>query len=146
MRKLVYTMFINNNRTPFHLWWKENLLKNQNVSKMIVGWTEVKSSPISPLGHAPDFIVKIVNGFQPLTVSDNRFSNNIINAVSGKISPIICKKSHGEIPFYKKIPSEKINWGKNPVGNNLPGRNPMILNFFCSVLVTFWVAFSFIWW
>ena len=32
-RKLVYTMFISNNRVSFHLWWKENLVKIQKVSK-----------------------------------------------------------------------------------------------------------------
>ena len=26
-------MFISNNRPSFHLWWKENLVKHQNVSK-----------------------------------------------------------------------------------------------------------------
>ena len=33
VRKLVYTMFISNNRASFHLRWKENLLKQQIVSK-----------------------------------------------------------------------------------------------------------------
>ena len=33
MRQLVYTMFISHNRASFHLWWKENLLKHQKVSK-----------------------------------------------------------------------------------------------------------------
>ena len=33
MRWLVYTMFINNNRTSFQLWWKENLAKHKKVSK-----------------------------------------------------------------------------------------------------------------
>ena len=33
MGELVYTMFINNNRTSFHLWWKRNLVKDQKVSK-----------------------------------------------------------------------------------------------------------------
>ena len=33
MRKLVYTMFISNNRALFHLRWKENLVKHQRVSK-----------------------------------------------------------------------------------------------------------------
>ena len=31
--QLVCTMFISNNRASFHLWWKENLLKHQKVSK-----------------------------------------------------------------------------------------------------------------
>ena len=31
--QLVYTMFISNNRTSFHLWWKENLVKHRKVSK-----------------------------------------------------------------------------------------------------------------
>ena len=31
--QLVYTMFISNNRASFHLWWKENLVKHQKVSK-----------------------------------------------------------------------------------------------------------------
>ena len=26
-------MFINNNRSSFHLWWKENLIKHHTVSK-----------------------------------------------------------------------------------------------------------------
>ena len=33
MRQLVYIMFISNNRTSFHLWWKENLVKHPKVSK-----------------------------------------------------------------------------------------------------------------
>ena len=33
MRPLGYTMFINNNRTSFRLWRKENFLKHQEVSK-----------------------------------------------------------------------------------------------------------------
>ena len=33
MGELVYSMFINNNRTSFHLWWKRNLVKDQKVSK-----------------------------------------------------------------------------------------------------------------
>ena len=33
MRQLIYTMFISNNRTSFHLLGKENLVKHQRVSK-----------------------------------------------------------------------------------------------------------------
>ena len=33
MRQLVYAMFLSNNRPSFQLWWKENLLKHQKVSK-----------------------------------------------------------------------------------------------------------------
>ena len=33
MMQLMYVMFINNNRTSFHLWWKGNLIKHQKVSK-----------------------------------------------------------------------------------------------------------------
>ena len=33
VRQLVYTMFITNNRTSFHLWSKKNLVKHQKVSK-----------------------------------------------------------------------------------------------------------------
>ena len=33
MRQLVYTMYISNNRPRFHLWWNENLIKHQKVSK-----------------------------------------------------------------------------------------------------------------
>ena len=29
----MYTMFITNNHGSFHLWWKENLVKHQKVSK-----------------------------------------------------------------------------------------------------------------
>ena len=31
--KLVYTIFISNNRASFHLWGKESLVKHQKVSK-----------------------------------------------------------------------------------------------------------------
>ena len=34
MRQLVYTMFITNNHALFHLWWKENFVKHQEVSKL----------------------------------------------------------------------------------------------------------------
>ena len=33
MRQLGNTVFISNNRASFHLWWKENLVKHQKVSK-----------------------------------------------------------------------------------------------------------------
>ena len=33
MRQLIYTMFVSNNHALFHLWWKENLVKHQKVSK-----------------------------------------------------------------------------------------------------------------
>ena len=36
MRKLVYSMFISNDHASFHLWWKENLLKHQEVSAIIL--------------------------------------------------------------------------------------------------------------
>ena len=32
----MYTMFISNNHTSFHSWWKKNLIKHQKVLKMIV--------------------------------------------------------------------------------------------------------------
>ena len=31
--QLVYTMFVTNNWALFHLWWKEDLVKHQKVSK-----------------------------------------------------------------------------------------------------------------
>ena len=33
VRQLVYTMFITYNHDSFHLWWKENFVKHQKVSK-----------------------------------------------------------------------------------------------------------------
>ena len=33
MRQLVYSIFISNNRASAHLWWKENLVKHQRVTK-----------------------------------------------------------------------------------------------------------------
>ena len=36
MRQLVYTMFLSNNRPSFPLWWKQNLVKHQQVSKYYV--------------------------------------------------------------------------------------------------------------
>ena len=33
MSKLLYTMFISNNCPSLHLWWKQNLVKQQKVSK-----------------------------------------------------------------------------------------------------------------
>ena len=36
VRQLVHTMFITNNHASFHLWWKENLVKYQKVSKYYV--------------------------------------------------------------------------------------------------------------
>ena len=35
LRQLVYTMFIGNNRTSLHLWWKESLVKHRKVSFLI---------------------------------------------------------------------------------------------------------------
>ena len=42
-------MFINNNRALFHLWWKENLLKHQRVSKYenYSGFTYSACGPLS---------------------------------------------------------------------------------------------------
>ena len=37
MRQFLYTIFITNNNTSFHLWWKKNLVKHPNIMKMIVG-------------------------------------------------------------------------------------------------------------
>ena len=31
--QVMYTMFTSNNPASFHLWWKENLVKHQKVSK-----------------------------------------------------------------------------------------------------------------
>ena len=48
MRQLLYTMFISNNRTSFHLWRKENLIKNQKVSKCYendCGWWDAPFMP-----------------------------------------------------------------------------------------------------
>ena len=33
VRQAVNIMLITNNRAPFHLWWKENLVKHQKISK-----------------------------------------------------------------------------------------------------------------
>ena len=33
VRQALYTMFISTNRASFHLWWEENSVKHQNVSK-----------------------------------------------------------------------------------------------------------------
>ena len=32
----MYAMFVTNNHASFHLWWKENLVKHQEVSKYYV--------------------------------------------------------------------------------------------------------------
>ena len=34
--QIAYTMFITGNHASFHLWWKENLVKNQKVSKYYI--------------------------------------------------------------------------------------------------------------
>ena len=36
MKNLVYTMFITNNHASFRLWWKEHIVKYQEVSKYYV--------------------------------------------------------------------------------------------------------------
>ena len=33
MEQFMYIMFITNNKASFHLWWKENIVKYQKVSK-----------------------------------------------------------------------------------------------------------------
>ena len=48
MRQLVYTMFITNNHTSFHLWWKENLIKYQKV---------LRKSTITPAASCIIFII-----------------------------------------------------------------------------------------
>ena len=44
MGQLVYTMFKSNIRASFHLWWKENLVKLQKVSKYFASYVFIKSS------------------------------------------------------------------------------------------------------
>ena len=44
MRQLLYTMFISNNRALFHSWWKENLVKHQNVPIYYENWLPAKFS------------------------------------------------------------------------------------------------------
>ena len=44
MRQLLYTMFISNNRALFHSWWKENLVKHQNVPIYYEKWLPAKFS------------------------------------------------------------------------------------------------------
>ena len=44
MRQLLYTMFISNNRALSHSWWKENLVKHQNVPIYYEKWLPAKFS------------------------------------------------------------------------------------------------------
>ena len=75
MSQLVYTMFVTNNHTSFHLWWKKNLFNHQNVPKCyenncrlhtILGrmWCRDKSNltPATKFSYLKDFdlIVKIL--------------------------------------------------------------------------------------
>ena len=57
MRQLVYTIFISNNRASFHLWWKENLVKHQRVSKYY------ENDTWSYRNQSIDLLCKSVNWF-----------------------------------------------------------------------------------
>ena len=43
VQQLEYAMFINNNRTSFYLWWKENLVKHQKNLKILWKWLWVSN-------------------------------------------------------------------------------------------------------
>ena len=63
MRKFVYTMFVSNNRASFPLWWKENLLKHQKVSKYFESgcssYDVNKNSPEVPLDTLQKILHKL---------------------------------------------------------------------------------------
>ena len=46
MRQLVYTMFITNNYISLHLWWKENLVIQQNISKYYEHSCRIQFTPV----------------------------------------------------------------------------------------------------
>ena len=47
MRQLIYSMFITNNHDSFHLWWHQNFVKHQNVSKYY-GQDCIYFNPLKP--------------------------------------------------------------------------------------------------
>ena len=71
MRQLVYTFFITNIRASFHLWWKENLVKHQNVpqyycndcSYFLVKFVLQQQFYIVPHGAAINFLFWISSLF-----------------------------------------------------------------------------------
>ena len=60
MRQLVHTMFISDNHTSFHLWWKENLAKYLKVSKYYDNgcrWKK-KALVVQLGGHSQDLYIR----------------------------------------------------------------------------------------
>ena len=103
MSQLVYTMFVTNNHTSFHLWWKENLLNHQNVPKYyenncrlhtILGrtWCRDKSNltPATKFSYLKDFdlIVKILIDGLPFFFNSYNLAKSILKTKFGQSSKI----------------------------------------------------------
>ena len=81
MRQLVYTMFITNNCTLFHLWWKENLVKHQKVSKyyeMIVESTFIEMIFPNKWSYIRD---SIYNHSRMKHLKFNKYMKNIFDKI-----------------------------------------------------------------
>ena len=63
---LVYTMFISNNRSSFHLWWKENLVKHRKVSKYYETNFRSENCVISDSNRAITFAVTDTKLYVPV--------------------------------------------------------------------------------
>ena len=71
MKQLVYTMFITNNHASFLLWWKENSLNYQKVSKYYEH--DIRKSGISLLNSFSLWKVGINNAIDEIL--QNSFGN-----------------------------------------------------------------------
>ena len=79
MRQLLYTMFISNNRTSFHLWCMESLAKHEKVSK----YYENKCSVAFHVTLHFSWLVSIWNatlGWSGLVTEHNGRHSNVIES------------------------------------------------------------------
>ena len=88
MRQFIYTMFISNNRASFFLWWKENLVKHQKVSKYYENDHSYKAKVINTCGMWVFWKCKRPNSiFSTLlpAYKKNYSSQNVLISVTKKL-------------------------------------------------------------
>ena len=88
MRQLVYTMFITNNGASLSLWWKENLVKYQKVTKYNENVCRSGSKLlVCDSGKDIKLLVSVLPGLRPQFVFDHRCPKYVFH---GPPPPSIC--------------------------------------------------------
>ena len=84
MRKLLYTMFAINNHASIHLWWKENLLIYQHVSKYYEHSWNIRnlfSTSYTSLTQATSHLRTLTDNIFSTGKSENTISANIVSSI-----------------------------------------------------------------